>query len=135
MRRVCDNHPSPARSVQCHDDRFGHCGGTVVEGSVGHLHARETADHRLEFEEGLQRTLRRFSLVGGVGGEKSALRCKGINGGGNEVVVGAAAEKATVDRRCRRFILPGARFQFSAQIQFGQGGSDVQRTVKTVVAG
>lgn len=50
-----------------HRQRFGRGGGLVQQGRVGHFHAREIYDQRLEVQQTLQPALADFLLVGRVG--------------------------------------------------------------------
>src|SRR6185437_5894702 len=65
-----DHHSTAAAHAHGHHGGLGGGGGAVVHGGVRYLHAGEFADHGLEFENGLQRALRDFRLVGSVGGEE-----------------------------------------------------------------
>ena len=60
-------HPVPPGLGHGHHHALGGRGGAVVEGGVGHVQARELADHRLELEDRLERALGCLGLVGGVG--------------------------------------------------------------------
>ena len=79
-----------------HHQRLGSAGRAVVHRGVGDVHAGELADHRLEFEDGLQRSLRDLRLIGRVGGEQLAARDERVDDDGPVVRVGAGAEEAGV---------------------------------------
>ncbi len=79
-----------------HHHRFGSAGRAVVHGSVGDIHAGQLADHGLEFEDGLQRSLRDLRLVRRVGGEELAALDQRINDDRAVMAIGAGAQKAGV---------------------------------------
>ena len=76
MHGVCDDCGATAGKTHGHHYGFGGGGGAVIHGRVGYFHARQLANHGLKFEDGLQRALRDFRLVGCVGGEELAARNK-----------------------------------------------------------
>ena len=55
-----------------HHGGFGHGGGSVIHRSIGHIHARQLADHGLEFKDRCERALRNLGLVWRVGSQKLA---------------------------------------------------------------
>ncbi len=85
-----------AGDAHCHHQCLGRTGRAVVHRGVGDVHAGKLADHRLEFEDGLQRSLRDFRLIGGVGGEPFAARDERVDDDGPVVRVGAGAEERHV---------------------------------------
>ena len=89
----------PAGDARGHHQRFGRAGRAVVHGGVGHVHAGQLADHRLEFEDGLQRALRDLRLVGRVGGEELAARNQRVDDHRAVVRVRAGAEERGVALR------------------------------------
>ena len=68
-------------------------GRAVVHRGVGDLHAGQQRDLGLEFEQGLQRALRDFRLVGRVGGQEFAALDQVVDAGRDVMPVGAAAEE------------------------------------------
>ena len=70
MQAVCDYGGATAGEAHGHHDSFGGGSGTIIHGRVGHFHAGHFANHGLKFEDGLQRALRNFRLIGRVGGEE-----------------------------------------------------------------
>ena len=96
MQVAGDNDRAASGEADGHHHAFGGGGGTVVHGSVRDFHAGQFADHGLELEDGLQRSLRDFGLVGRVGGEELAAGDQGINDDGTVVEIGAGAEEAGV---------------------------------------
>ena len=96
----------------------------VVHGSVGHVHAGELADHRLEFEDGRQRALRDLGLVRRVGGEELPARDDRVDQHGTVVAVNARAEK----RRVVRGVLRAASPEILHNLVFGLALGNRQRT-------
>ncbi len=74
-----DDHAVAAGDAHGHHGGLGAGGGAVVHRRVGDVHAGELADHGLELEDGLQRALRDFRLVGRVGGEELAALHDGVD--------------------------------------------------------
>src|SRR2546428_8280329 len=66
---------------------------SVVERSIGYIQAGQLANHGLEFENALQRPLRDLRLIGRVGGVELSARNKRVDHNGNEMIVGARAQK------------------------------------------
>ena len=75
-----------------------HCLGcgcaTIVHRGIRNVHSRQLGNHRLILENILQRTLRNFGLVGGVGCQKLAARDYGVDYRGSIVVLDACTRKA-----------------------------------------
>ena len=94
-----DDRGVAARHAHSHHDGFGSAGGAFIHAGIGDLHAREFADHRLELEHGLQRTLRNLRLVGRVAGQELAALHEGVDDDGLVVLVNSGAEKAGVAGR------------------------------------
>ena len=72
--------------------------------------------------------MRRFGLVRRVGGQELAFHGKVIDDGGDEVIVGPAAEEA--DFLIDRPILSGQLVKMSAERQLVQAGRDLQRFIE-----
>ena len=53
-----------------HEHGFGCAGRAIIHGGIGHIHAGEQSNLRLEFKKILQRALRDFRLIGRVAGQK-----------------------------------------------------------------
>ena len=96
MHGARHQHAALAGDAHRHHGRFRHGGRAVVHGGVGHVHAGELADHGLEFEDGGERALRDFRLVGRVGGEELAARDHRVHQHRPVVVVHARAQKGRV---------------------------------------
>ena len=79
-----------------HADGFGRSGGTVIHAGVGHVHAGELGNHGLELEDGLERALGDFSLIGRVAGEELAALHQGVDNHRAVMAIGTCAEEAGV---------------------------------------
>ena len=79
-----------------HHGRFRHRGRAVVHGSVGHFHAGQLADHGLKFEDGGQRALRDFGLIGRVGRQEFAARDHGVHQHRPVMMIDAGAQERCV---------------------------------------
>ncbi len=77
-----------------HEHALGHRAAAFVKAGVGDIHAGQLADERLIFEKRLQASLAGLGLVGRVGGVEFAAAGDGIDDGGNEMIVTAAAEES-----------------------------------------
>ena len=73
----------------------GLCGGgsAVIDGGVGHIHARQLTDHGLILKDGLQHTLAHFRLIGRIGGEELLLVGNELHNTGDVVVISAGASE------------------------------------------
>jgi hypothetical protein len=91
-----DDLAAAAHQVEGHDRGLGDGGGAVVVGGVGDLHAGERADQALVLEDRLERALADLRLIWRVGGVELAAAQDLVDGGGDEVVVGACAEEDAV---------------------------------------
>ena len=111
--------PFPARGVHCHDGCLGQAGGPIVVGGVGHIHAREGADHALILEDGLQRALADLRLVGGVGGVELRATDDVADHAGREVVVSPRAQETGIVVEIGVLLAHGP--QFAQDLQLGQG--------------
>ena len=96
MQAARHDHRPPAGQADGHHHAFGRRRRTVIHGGVRDFHAGQLADHRLKFEDRLQRALRNLRLIGRVGGEKFAARNQRINNDRAVVKVGAGAQKTGV---------------------------------------
>ena len=76
-----------------HEHSFGGGGGTVVHRCVAAFHSGKFANHTLELEYILQRPLRDFGLVGGVGREKFRAGDKLPDNSGRVMVIGTVTGK------------------------------------------
>ena len=93
MHAARDQSAGASGEAHGHHHGFGRAGRAVVHRGVRDFHAGQFADHRLEFEDGLQRALRDLRLVGRVGGEELAARDQRVDDDRTVVVVGARAEE------------------------------------------
>ena len=75
-----------------HQRAFGQRGRAVVHGGVGHFHAEQTGDERLEFKDALQRALTDFGLVRRIGGIEFGTADQGRDHGGDMVLVAPRAD-------------------------------------------
>ena len=76
-----------------HRDRLPAGGRAVVHRGVGDVAAVEPRDLGLELEQGLQRALGDFGLVGRVAGQELAALDEMVDAGRDVVAIGAAAEE------------------------------------------
>ena len=79
----------PALAVPAHGGGLSSGSGAVIDGGIGHVHARQLADHGLILEDGLQNALAHLRLIGGVGGEELLLGGDILHQRGNVVVIGS----------------------------------------------
>lgn len=92
MQGLRNRHGAALGQAAGHQRTFGQRGRAVVHGGVGHFHAEQTGDERLEFKDALQRTLADFRLVRRVGGVKFGTADKGRDNGGDVVLVASRAD-------------------------------------------
>ena len=109
-----------------HEDGLGHRAATVVKTGVGDVHARQLANQRLVFKEGLQAPLAGLGLVGRVGSVVFAASGDGVHDRRDEVIVTAAAEEA--DRVVCRLIARRQFLQVLRQLHFRQRRRHLQGT-------
>ena len=101
-------HDHAARSsgaTHRHEHRLGDSTPSVVETRVGDIETAQLGDQRLEFKEGLQRSLTRLGLIRRVGGVELAASRHFINDARDVVIIGPAPHEA--DARCRPHIARG----------------------------
>src|SRR5208282_351256 len=98
---------------------------------VGHFHSGQFADHRLEFEDGLQRALGNFRLVGGVGGEKFAARNQRIDNDGPVMKVRPRTQKAGVTVT----VFTGALAEIVDDFRLGHLARDIEIAGQAVLGG
>ena len=104
---------------QGHEHGLGDGAAALVEAGVGDVQAGQLADQRLELEERLQAALAGLGLVGRVGGVELAAAGDGIDHGGDEVVVAAAAEEA--DGVVGRLVARGQLLHVLRQLDLASG--------------
>ena len=115
----------PRNLAQGQVDGFGRGGRAIVVRGVGDFHAGQGGHQRLVFEDGLQRALRDFGLVGSVGGVELAAAQDVVDHGGDVVVVGARAEEG--DQIVAGGVVGVCHLrQFSGGFHFRQRGGKVQ---------
>ena len=78
-------------ALAAHIDRFSSGGSTVVDRSVGNIHAGQLADHGLIFKDRLQDALADFSLIGSVCSDKFLFAGDAFNDRRNVMIVSAGA--------------------------------------------
>ena len=116
----------PALAVAAHGGGLGGGGSAVIDGGVGHVHARQHADHGLILEDGLQKALTHLRLIGGVGRQEFFLGGDILDDAGDVVVVSAcAAEDHVVHAVPVRHGADGP-----AHLQLAHAGGDVQRSIQ-----
>ena len=93
MHTARHQHSIALRDTRRHHGRFRCSGRTVIHRGVGNFHPGQLADHGLEFEDGLQRALRNFCLIGCIGGKELAARNQRVNDHRPVVQVRAGAQK------------------------------------------
>jgi hypothetical protein len=93
MQAFGDHNPGLPRHAVSHEDGFRSPRRSLVEGGVGDIEPGELTDKGLEFEDGLQRSLADFGLIGRIRTDELPARAQVIDDGGNEVFVGPASEK------------------------------------------
>ena len=122
MHGARDQNAVAAGDPHGHHGGFRHGGGAVVHGSVGHFHAGQLADHGLEFEDGGERALRDFGLVGRVGSQKFAARDHRIHQHRPVMMVDARAQ----ERRVTIGVFVAARAEVIDDFVFRFSGCDVR---------
>lgn len=118
MQGLRNRHGAALGQAAGHQRTFGQRGRAVVHGGVGHFHAEQTGDERLEFKDALQRTLADFRLVRRVGGVKFGTADKGRDNGGDVVLVASRADP----RGTGRGHGSGQRFSLRRQFPLRHGG-------------
>ena len=98
MHRARDDSLVASGDAHGHHHGLSRAGRTVVHRRVGDLHAGEFADHRLELEHRLQRTLRDLRLVRRVAGQKLAALDERVDDDRPIVAIRPRAKKAGVAR-------------------------------------
>ena len=115
MHGARDQHAVAAGEALGHQDGFGERGGAVVHRGVGDFLAGELAHQRLKFEDGRERALGDFGLIGSVGSEEFAALDERVGDDRTKMLVNAGAEKrsvaARIFRRARLKILNDFRFR------------------------
>src|ERR1700722_12256751 len=72
MQSARHNRTAATRKTNGHHHRLSRPRRAVVHRSISEVHAREFRDHGLKFENCLQRTLRKLSLVRRIGSQELA---------------------------------------------------------------
>ena len=93
MHVAGDQHRRAACEPHGHHYRLSRRCGAIVHGGVRHLHAGELANHRLEFEDGLQRALRYLRLVRCIRSEKLSSQDQRVDDHRAIVVVSTRTKK------------------------------------------
>ena len=96
MHRSCNHRLVPPGHAHGHQHRFRRARGTVVHAGVGHIHAGQFGNHGLEFEDGLQRSLRDLRLIRRIAGQKFAALHQRVNDHRAIVAIAARAQKAGI---------------------------------------
>ncbi len=108
-----------------HQHRFGKRGRPVIHRRVRHLHPREFAHHRLEFEDGAKGPLADLGLIRRVRGEELATRNRRVHNRRRKVVVGAGSQETEFG--CCRPHLRRHAFKKLRSLQFGHSRRQVER--------
>jgi hypothetical protein len=98
MHRPRNYRAITARHAHRHHDRFSRTRRAVIHRRVRDLHACQLADHRLELEHCLQRSLRDLRLVRRIARQKLATRDDRIDQHRPIVLVNTRAQKARISR-------------------------------------
>ena len=122
-----DHAIAPRRRAGQHG-RLRRRGCAVVQGGVGHVQARQFADHRLELVNTLERALAHFRLVGRVGSQEFRAAGKVAYGAGNEVIVHAAAHEGR--QPVGRIVTGGHLAHRVVELEFRKSGGEIQRSVE-----
>ena len=96
MQAARDDYRSASRESHGHHYRFSRGSRAVIHGSVGHFHPGQFANHRLKFEDRLQRALRNLRLVGRISGQEFATRNQRIDNHWPVVQIRTCAEKTGI---------------------------------------
>ena len=72
MQGARHKHAAAARDALSHQHCLSSRGRAIPHGCVGHFLPGKLGDQGLKFEDGLQRALADFGLVGRIGGEELA---------------------------------------------------------------
>ncbi len=131
MDRGGDHRLTAAGDTGGHHQRLGRAGRAVVHGGVGHVHAGQLADHGLELEDRLQRTLGDLRLVRGVGGEEFSAGDERIDDDRAVVRVGARAQEGGIALRA----FGGALAEELHDLAFGVGARNLEVGLQTVFGG
>ena len=107
MQSARQQHFRPFRDPPGHRDGLPARGRSVVHRCIGHLGSEQPRHLRLELEQHLQRTLRDFRLVRGIGGQELAALDQVIDRGRNMVAIGPCPKEKR--RRSRRQVLRSQR--------------------------
>ena len=107
--------------------RLGGCGGAVVERGVGDVEPGQRADHRLEFEDGLQGPLRRLGLVRRVRRVELGAGDGAADDRRAEPAVDAGAEEAVVG--AQRSVARGEPLELGDQVLLGERRREVDARV------
>ena len=129
--RVADDDPFPPGNAAGHQHGFGQAGSAVVHTGVGDFHTVKRADHRLELKDDLQRALRHFRLVRGIGRQKLAPRHQRLDDGGDEVVIRPGAQKRGA--AAQRAIAAGQFAQLPLYLQLRKRSRQVERRIPIAV--
>ena len=92
------DHFLPARHARRHDGGLGAGRGAVIHGGVCHIHGGHRRNLGLEFEQGLQRALRDFWLVGRIGRQEFRALDHHVYRSRNMMLVGARPDKERTGR-------------------------------------
>jgi hypothetical protein len=118
----------PAGDANCHERRFAEGRRSFIEAGIRDIHAGEMTDQSLILEERLKAALAGFRLIRRVSGVVLPAADDFIHGGGNEVVINAAAHEAGPLGGAH--VLPGQLAKMIFEIEFRQRGGQVQGTIQ-----
>ena len=121
-----NRHSIPVGVVQRDCDGFGAGGGSLVVRGVRDVESCDVADHRLVFEDGLQRPLARLRLVGRVAGERFTAHLELLHRGGDVMIVESAAEEAAA--RFERGVFPSELHEVFEELRLRERRGKVERS-------
>ena len=135
MHAASDEDGIASGDADGHHGGFGGSGRPVIHRGVRDFHAGQFGNHRLKFEDRLQRSLREFGLIRRVGSEEFATRYERIDDDRAVVHIRACAKKASVSVAIffRALLEPVDNFRFrhltwnveiAGQAVFGGDGSE-----------
>ncbi len=99
MHGFRDHHSFAIGDAIGHQHRFGGGRRAIPHGGVGNILAGKLAHHGLKFENGLQRALADFRLIGSVGSEEFSAQQNCVAHHAAQVVVDSGAKKTGVAER------------------------------------
>ena len=126
MHGTRHEHAATAREALSHENGFG-CGCRAIpHGGVGDFLAGQLGHQGLKFEDGLQRALADFRLIGRVRGEEFTAQQDCVRNYGTQVVIDAGAQKTGVAQG----IFGGALAEILDQLGLREGAGKIERPLE-----